>query len=232
MDILVAQKKRLLGRLLTGPMAWLADSAGSVWPDADAVDQVLAKGFVTLPYCHLLYALDRGGKQLSSNVSPEGRETQWRGQDLSGRPYLAGSLPFRGFVLSRAYLSARSLKPCITAVQAVRRADLLAGFIAADFHIADLPDTGPTEMPVPDWRQFRGDPAIRDALFSQQRVRSVLDERMESALSILESLIRWHGIFHAKLHFSRLARDALARGGSVQLSAAHRGGGSPPRRSA
>lgn len=202
MDILVAQKKRLLGRLLTGPMEWLADKASPVWPDADALDQVLAQGFMTLHYCHLLYALDREGRQLSSNVAPADVGREWRGQDLSGRPYLAGSLPFRGFVLSRAYLSTRSLMPCITAVQAVRGDDLLAGFIAADFNIADLPDTGPTELPAPDWRQFRGDPAIRDSLFLQERVHSVLDERMGPALSILESLMRRHGIFHAKVHFS------------------------------
>jgi hypothetical protein len=51
-------------------------------------------------------------------------------------------------------------------------------------------------------KQFRGDPAIRGALFTQHRARSALDERIDAVFDRIETLMRGHGVFHAKLHFS------------------------------
>jgi hypothetical protein len=199
----VTHKKWLLGRLLAAPMETLAERIAGAWGAADAVDRLLAAQFSVLPYCRLLYTLDTGGTQVSSNVLPGGIQPQWRGQDLSQRPYLEGSLPYRGFILSNAYLSARSLEPCITAIQAVRRDERLLGFIAADFPIRDLPDTpAPNPEAAAGWQQFKGDPAIRGTVFLQQRSASVMDEHLDDALAIMHSLLVHHGVFHGKLHFS------------------------------
>jgi hypothetical protein len=54
----------------------------------------------------------------------------------------------------------------------------------------------------PNWKQYRGDPAIRGGLFEQCRVRSLMDERLDETFARIERLIRHHGVFHAKLHFS------------------------------
>lgn len=199
---IVGRKKSLLGAILADPLQWLADNAASVWKHKDRLDWVLQDAFNVLPYCHLLYALDRCGRQLSSNVAPSTRSEAERGQSLANRPYLEGCLPYQGFVLSKAYIGRSQREPCVTAVQAVRDGEELLGFIAADFNIASLPATAATQPAPAGWKQFRGDPAIRDHLFLQQRVPSPMDERSEEVLAILTALMRHHGVFHGKLHFS------------------------------
>lgn len=52
------------------------------------------------------------------------------------------------------------------------------------------------------WLQLRGDPAIRQGLFSQCRVESDMDRNIDGVLAVIDALMRERGIFHAKLHFS------------------------------
>ena len=52
------------------------------------------------------------------------------------------------------------------------------------------------------WLQIKGDPAIRQGLFSQCRVESAMDRSMDDIIAIVDELMRDRGIFHAKLHFS------------------------------
>ncbi len=52
------------------------------------------------------------------------------------------------------------------------------------------------------WKQYRGDPSIRGGLFEQCRVRSAMDERLDETFAQVELLMKHHGVFHAKLHFS------------------------------
>ena len=52
------------------------------------------------------------------------------------------------------------------------------------------------------WLQLKGDPAIRQGLFSQCRIESDMDRNIDRVLDAVDQLMRGHGIFHAKLHFS------------------------------
>ncbi len=52
------------------------------------------------------------------------------------------------------------------------------------------------------WLQIRGDPSIRQFLFSQSRVNNEFDDHLNEVLDSVERLLRRHGIFHAKIHFS------------------------------
>ncbi|HKJ71511.1 MAG TPA: PDC sensor domain-containing protein [Gammaproteobacteria bacterium] len=198
----VTRKKAVLAERLSEPMTGLAGQCAGVWPDAASLDRVLAENREGLPEARLVYALDSNGRQLSSNVGAAGPDPAFRGQELSGRPYLTGVLPFQGFVLSPAYLDRVRGAPCLTAMQAVREGDRLLGFLAADFFLHDIAvgDAGGDE--AHDWRQFKGDPAIRQNVFRQQRVISRMDERMDNTLLILEALLSRHGIFQTTLHFS------------------------------
>jgi hypothetical protein len=53
-----------------------------------------------------------------------------------------------------------------------------------------------------NWRQVKGDPAIRSTLFLQTRTESPMDRNMQKALSILEELLTERGIFQCQIHFS------------------------------
>ena len=52
------------------------------------------------------------------------------------------------------------------------------------------------------WRQFKGDPAIRENLFQQRRVVSPIDEHLDEVITVSGTLLSGHGIFHTQLHFS------------------------------
>lgn len=52
------------------------------------------------------------------------------------------------------------------------------------------------------WLQIRGDPSIREFVFYQVRTGNEFDRRLDEVLERVERLLREHGVFHAKVHFS------------------------------
>ena len=93
-------------------------------------------------------------------------------------------------------------RSCLTAVQSVYDPERVYGFIAADFDLQDLPLAQAELWRNSEWRQIKGDPAIRDSLFMQQRVHSPMDARIDDVVAIVDELVCEHGVFHAKLHYS------------------------------
>jgi hypothetical protein len=198
----ILEKKAALAATASGPLADLAAKCARVWPFAEELDRLLSEAFNTVPHCHLLYAWDVDGIEISSMVQKDSIDPSWRGRDLSDRPYLKNNLPFKGIMLSSVYLSQYTEQQCITALQAVTRDDKLMGFIAADFALSDLLDDQRLVSPITKWQQFRGDPSIRGTVFLQQRIQSVLDEHIDELNEQIERLMTRHGVFHAKIHYS------------------------------
>jgi hypothetical protein len=202
----ILEKKAALAEAVSAPLGALAERAAAVWPDADGIDRALVDGIGTIPSCHLLYAWGLDGIELSSMVRPTGPDTSWRGRDLSQRPYLKKHLPFKGIMLSSVYLSRYTYEDCITALQAVSRDNQLLGFIAADFAVRDLVRDERLGVPAPAqlrrWQQFRGDPSVRGTVFMQTRATSLLDQQIDGVLDRIDTLMRSHGVFHSKIHFS------------------------------
>ena len=196
-------KKAALAEAISAPLSALAEQCVAAWPDADALDAAMAERIADIPNCRLLYCWNRQGIEISSMVHPGGVESSWRGRDLSDRPYLTGNLPFKGVMLSSVYLSQFGApEQTITALQAVNRSETLLGFIAADFLVDDLLRDAQLAAPPLHWRQFRGDPSVRSTLFMQTRTQSVFDTQIDSVLSRISRLMRRHGVFHCKIHFS------------------------------
>jgi hypothetical protein len=198
----ILEKKAALADAVGWPLARLAERAAEVWPDAEALDHVLQEELPGIPHCHLLYCWDVNGIEISSMVRATGPDPSWRGRDLSQRPYLKNHLPFRGIMLSSVYLSKYTYEECVTALQAVSRDNALVGFIAADFAVNDLLRDTKLTAPVLRWQQFRGDPSVRGTVFLQTRTPSLLDEHIDEALYRIDNLMREHGVFHSKIHFS------------------------------
>ncbi len=199
----ILEKKAALADAVSVPLAQLAERIAEVWPDADAIDRRLQEGLPTLPECHLLYAWDVNGIELSSMVRAAGPDPSWRGRDLSERPYLKNHLPFKGVMLSSVYLSTYTYEHCLTALQAVSRDNQLLGFIAADFSVKDLLRDSKLEAAQDvRWQQFRGDPSVRGTVFMQTRTASQFDEHIDAAIEQIDRLMREHGVFHSKIHLS------------------------------
>ncbi len=198
----ILAKKAALAEAVSGPLSTLAERCAGLWDTPDALDAALAEGLDHLPYCDALYAWTVGGRQISSLVTREGADAGWRGNDLSQRPYLRHNLPFKGIMLSSVYHSMRGGQPCVTALQAVRNDGELLGFLAADFPVAALLREATLAPPAPQWQQFRGDPAIRGHLFAQCRAHSLVDEHIDQVHETIADLMRDHGVFHMKIHYS------------------------------
>lgn len=198
----ILEKKAALADAVSAPLARLADRVAEVWPSADAIDRRLQEGLPSLPNCHLAYAWDVNGIELSSMVRASGPDPSWRGRDLSERPYLKNHLPYKGVMLSSVYLSQYTYQYCLTALQAVSRDHQLLGFIAADFAVDDLLRDSQLAAPDVGWKQFRGDPSVRGTVFMQTRAHSTFDEHADAAIERIDTLMCHHGVFHSKIHFS------------------------------
>jgi hypothetical protein len=113
------------------------------------------------------------------------------------------AMPVWGFLLSDAYISQTAHHPSLTALRnVVSDAGDLLGCLGADFDLRRLPVTSVLYQEPGDWRQVKGDPAIRRNLFKQSRTESPMDRNMENALSVLEELLTERGMFQCQIHFS------------------------------
>jgi len=202
-ETIKAQRAMLAARL-EAPMAGLAGLCARSWRERDRLDEHLRAALADMPVCQLLYAIDTNGRQVSSNVGRDAVDRGKYGQNLARRPYLSNAIPYKGFLLSDVYLNKPpDRRSCVTAVQAVADGSTMLGFIAADFYLRDLPQLERRAGSAPGrWRQIKGDPAIRQNLFQQQRTKSAMDERLDDVIAIMDELICDRGVFHGKLHFS------------------------------
>ena len=198
----VHRQRIALAEMLSTPLAQLAEQCAAVWGRREEIDIVLTDGFRKVPHCLFLYALDTRGIQISDNVSTGGLLPEHYGRDRSQRPYMRESVPAWGFLLSEAYLSLRAQRPSLTALQVVHRDGETLGYIGADFDLRDLPVTAERIEESDEWRQIKGDPAIRGTVFQQCRVDSLMDQNMDPACAILQDLITERGMFQAVIHFS------------------------------
>ncbi len=198
----IHRQRLMQADLLSAPLADLAGKCADVWGKREQLDIVLSDGFHSVPHCLFLYTLDTNGIQISDNVSSTGLLPEHYGRDRSRRPYMRETVPSWGFLLSDAYLSLRANRPSLTALQVVRRGDNMLGFLGADFDLRDLPVTADRYEESSDWRQIKGDPAIRGTVFQQCRIDSLMDRNMDPAIAILEELLTERGMFQGVIHFS------------------------------
>lgn len=200
-DSIYVQREQL-GRLLHEPLARLAERCVASWGDRNRLNAILAEGFAGIPHCTHLYCLDTGGLQISDNIAMDGIAPGHYGRDRSQRPYMKETVPAWGFLLSDAYISLHSRRPSLTALQTARTDAQTLGFIGADFDLRNLPVTAELYEEPGYWRQVKGDPSIRGQVFQQCRVESPLDGNLDQALSILEELLTYRGVFQCQIHFS------------------------------
>ena len=198
----VAQKKKFLASMLKRPLTELGQRSSEVWHDPDRLSAALQQSLSHLPHSQLLYAIDTAGQQTSHNISRQGIDPRWSGQDLSMRPYFNCNLPYKGMMLSATYISQRSMQPCITALQAVRDNDRLLGFVAADFHLKDLPNLSASPLQSGQWSLGGNESLGGDALAMLRRQLSEMDKNIDYLIYVMTSLMQEHGIFHCNLHFA------------------------------
>lgn len=195
------QRKALMG-LLRGPLQQLAARCQAVWGERERLNEALAATLKLLPYCKHLYVVDRRYIQISDNISHEGPQAGF-GRDRSGRPYMQGLVSGMSLLLSESYISLKEKRPSLTALRSVRDAHgVVLGYIGAYFGLRDLPMTRQIYEEPRHWRQIKGDPSIRGAVFQQDRAESGMDRHIDTVLGVLAELMCFHGVYHVMLHFS------------------------------
>jgi hypothetical protein len=199
----ISRQREALKQMLAEPLTRIATVCSFIWDDRAAMEAALAESLAIVPGGKFLYALDTDAVQLCSTITRDGLIDADHGRDRSQRPYMRERVPADGFLLSHAYISQREHRPSLTAIQLVRGPDWrVLGFIGADFDLRDLPITRALYDEPRQWRQIKGDPAIRGTVFHQTRSESVMDANLDTVLSVIEELITQHGVFHVMLHFS------------------------------
>ncbi len=198
----VHRQRMALAERLSRPLAKLAENCEPAWGDRVALGKVLLDGFYSVPDALFMYALDVNGLQISDNVGVKGLMPEHYGRDRSSRPYMREAVPSWGFLLSDAYLSLRANRPSITALQLVRRGDQVLGYVGVDFDLRDLPVTAELYEESAEWRQIKGDPAIRSNVFLQHRIESPMDKGIDVACAIIGELMTDRGMFQVVIHFS------------------------------
>ncbi len=200
-DSIYLQREEL-ARKLHEPLAQLAARCAATWEDRAQMEAVLQQGFADIPHCTFLYCMGTDGIQICDNIGKAGVVPGHFERDRSQRPYMMEAVPAWGFLLSDAYISIRQHRPSLTALQIVRIDGVTKGYLGADFDLRNLPVTAELYDEPGYWRQVKGDPAIRSAVFQQCRVDSPLDGNIAQALSILEELLEHRGVFQCQIHFS------------------------------
>ncbi len=200
-DCIYRQREELAG-MLREPLAQLARECAPVWGDRDGLNMVLLEGFSSIPYCTYLYVVGTDGVQISDNVSSAGLMPAHYQRNRADRPYMKEAIPPWGFLLSDAYISLAAHRPSLSALQVVASDTGPLGYLGADFDLRRLPVTSVLYQEPGNWRQVKGDPAIRSTLFQQTRVESPMDRNLDVGLTILEELLTERGIFQCQIHFS------------------------------
>ena len=189
--------------ILAAEMHELAIKCMHQLDDRDTLELLLFNTLPKLSYCKHLYVLDSEGVQLTDNVTQSGKDEDHFGRNRMDRPYMQGIIGSTDFKLSEAYISRNKKRPSFTAIQVIRDEDgKRTGFLGADFDLRELPGIKEVYQEPDNWRQIKGDPAIRSVVFHQQRVESQMDKHLDEVIPIMSELITEHGVFHGKFHFS------------------------------
>lgn len=199
----VRQQRQALKNLLAESMTELAKSCAQNINDQQALEKILTSEMSKAEYCKYLWVLDKNGQQLTETVTRNGIMEGQIGRDRIARPYLQRALKGEDYYLSEAYISRNRKRPSLTAAKIIRdEKDQVIGYLGADFDLRELPHTAQQYEEEKNWLQVKGDPAIRGSLFTQQRIESAMDAKIDDVLSLIEEMILARGVFHAKLHFS------------------------------
>ena len=202
----VKHQRELLTNLLGGTLSQLAKDIAPLIKYPEQLNKYLTQAITDLPYCKYIYVLDPSAIQISATISHEKVKLSDSGRDRSSRPYMKNMfVPRQGvdFELSSAYISSNKKRPSLTGIQLIRGEDNeRLGFIGVDYDLRELPREDKMYEEPRQWRQIKGDPAIRSGLFLQQRAESLMDSKLDDVMTILEELMLEHGVHHCQIHYS------------------------------
>lgn len=167
----------------------------------DLLNDLLFSYMKNHAFANLVYVIDQCGIQISANITKDGIDENFEGQNLSDRPLFNALDEKNPIYISDAYVSSVTLKPCISMVHIICHKDEIIGMLVFDLDLESLP-LPKIDFDLEDWRQIKGDPEIRSNLFNQVRVSSAMDQSVDTVHNIAVELMCELGVFHMKLHYA------------------------------
>jgi len=199
----IANQRKMLVDLMTQPLAELSTKLCPNIKHRQELETGLQDACPIFKFCKYIYVLNDKGVQVTATITRDGPDEEYLGRNRSRRPYMQNDFEANHFFLSEAYISKRKKRPSITAVHTIRNEQgELRGYLGVDYDLRELPSSNELYQEKLQWRQIKGDPAIRSGLFLQERVPSPMDNNIENIMALMEALILEHGVFHGKFHFS------------------------------
>lgn len=203
----VRKQRRSLKKFLGNALVKHKEGLAEVISKPEKLNSYLHTALKELPYSKYIYVLDPQGIQLSPTIFHEGMTIVDIGRDRSHRPYITSMLASDGSeqdcALSEVYISKNQKRPSITAIQRIRdENNEVLGFLGVDYDLRELPPAEKIYEEPRQYRQIKGDPAIRSGLFLQQRVESLMDTQLDNVMAILQELMLEHGVYHCQIHYS------------------------------
>ncbi len=199
----VSKQRKILKSVLGDELKKLSDALVPNIENREVMEETITEALHRLEHCKYIYVLDREGKQITANISHDGKDESQLTRDRSLRPYMAGMFGSTNFRLSQAYISRRKRRPSLTAIQKIRDNEgTRVGFLGVDYDLRELPHTEGMVAEDRQWQQIKGDPSIRANLFMQSRVQSMMDDHLDDVFALMEELMCEHGVYHGKLHFA------------------------------
>ncbi len=199
----IAIQRDNLVNLLKKPISELVLSLAADINQPERLEAHLIQVFPKFQYCKYLYVMNADGIQITQTIMLGSTDNSSLGRDRSQRPYMSGDFAHNEFILSEAYISKHNKRPSVTAIHLIK--DIQGqhiGYLGVDYDLRELPGTNHLYKENYKWQQIKGDPAIRSALFAQQRLQSDMDNNIDNVFALMQELICEHGIFHGKFHFS------------------------------
>ncbi len=198
----IHEQRKMLTSVLGNAMRKLAWKCAENMGEREPIEALLTEALSDIEYCKHLYVLDASGHQFVDNITRNGPDPDHFGRNRITRPYMQGIVGITDFKLSESYISKNRKRPMLTAVQVIRDRDgEHVGFLGADYDLRELPATEGVYEETHEWRQIKGDPAIRGQLFDQERVESVMDVHIDDIIPLMFEMMTEHGCFHGDLHF-------------------------------
>lgn len=145
------------------------------------------------------YVLDSNKVQITSDVYADGVNDNFKIKELDKRLLKTISDNDNGFYISNTYISRTTLRPSATAVRVLTNDASVIGYFVLDIVLSSSSQTRPQAL---KHIQLKGDPAIRDHIFSGSRQLSAMDEKIDDVHSIAKEMLCELGVFHLKLHYS------------------------------
>jgi hypothetical protein len=194
---MIGKQSKALRAIFEPTMLKLSKACVLCWSDLERLDNILSMYFSSIPYCHLVYAVDKFGKQISSNINAYGIDHSYRNQNLSKRPYSINLYSKQQFILSSVYISQNTGRPCISAIHSVNDdSQQFLGFIVADFDLRNLP------LAISSYKGNSLPYNCKHRQASELGYRNTFDKYHTEFQGILSKLIIEHGLFHVTIHYS------------------------------